>query len=151
MKCEPKATAEEIDGETPPRLQVLAALIEIGGTVNPADIVRRTGIERQNVQYHLGRLVEDGLALRPGKGGYTAQPVFSQSIEDGVEIIQNLLSHITANSTLCQAASKTGVLGGCDTCDKNQRIVVLRNILRDYVDIQIFGNKIKWEETDQYS
>jgi predicted transcriptional regulator len=56
--------------ETEARKRILAAMGEIGEAAGPKDIADYAGVKLSNAKFHLNKLVQEGLVVKPQRGKY---------------------------------------------------------------------------------
>jgi DNA-binding transcriptional ArsR family regulator len=74
MQPENGVPREELGNEL--RRDIFSELMETGDRMTPSEIAGEVDSTRQQIQYHLDKLVRMGLVVSSGEGDYRVQPLF---------------------------------------------------------------------------
>lgn len=110
------------------RQSVFVALVNADDPQTPSDVGEAVGETRQSAKYHIDKLVDQGL-VRPVRGGYRPQPVFTDEDfeEVFVEWLGDLLPEVAERIEIDQEA--TG----------EEWAAAVYNCVRMYVAMEVLG------------
>lgn len=121
--------AEGIDNEL--RSEIFLYLVDTAEAQTPSGIADGVGTTRQQVKYHLDKLVNSGLVVAD-RGEYYCQPLFIDS--DFGDIIEGALADIAP-----EAAQRVYMPERLDASEKE---VVLFNCLKMALSLSLFSDEV---------